>query len=169
MLKDKVILAIDHGSRTGWCVLKNGVVTNTGFIKYTSFVQYFNEINQLFSFFKPNFLGVEEPKHLRNARITQFLIGLYTILKLCAEINRCEISEVNPKSYKKFITGSGSAEKEIVLESLLSNYKVDKWLIYKPVYYKSKTKCNNIKEVYYDESDATAIAFYVYNNYNKQV
>lgn len=167
MQKDNVILAIDHGTRTGWSIIKNGVVTNTGFIKCETLIQYFNEVNQLFSFFKPKIVGIEEPKHLRNAKVTQFLIGLYTILKLSANIHGCIIKEVNPKAYKKFITGNGSADKEVVLESLLSKYKVDEWLIYKPVYYKSKKKSNSIKEIYYDESDATAIAIFVSENYNK--
>lgn len=163
--KDNIILAIDHGNRTGWSIIRNGIVTNTGFIEFKNNVQYFKNISELIMLFKPSLVGLEEPKHLRNAKVTQHLIELYSILKLSSNLNGCKVVEVNPKSYKKFVTSNGNAEKEIVLESLLSKYKVEKGLIYKPVYYKNKNK--GIKSVFFDESDATAIAIYVYNKYNK--
>jgi Holliday junction resolvasome RuvABC endonuclease subunit len=159
------ILSIDHATRSGWSLIVDGIVTETGAItiesKDNKFLEYFNKLKKLILLKEPNIIVIEEPKHIRNIKILRFLVGLYTIIQVVGAINLVQVIEVNPKAVKKFITGNGSADKSVVMNKLIEDFNVQKELIYKPVFYKNKP---GIKEFLFDESDATANGLYVFNN-----
>ena len=66
---------------------------------------------------------------------------------------------------KKFIVGDGRADKSQVAYALTHKHGFDGKDILIPIYY--KTKPNTIKDMIYDVSDATALAYYVSLNNNE--
>lgn len=162
------ILSIDHATRSGWSLIVDGIVIETGAIilesKNDKFLEYFNKLKKLILLKEPNIIVIEEPKHIRNIKILRFLVGLYTIIQVVGAINLKRVIEVNPKEVKKFITGHGNAEKYVVMEKLIDDFGVHKDSIFKPIYYKNKP---GIKEFLFDESDATANGLYVFHNKDK--
>lgn len=156
------ILGIDHGSRTGWCLNIDGIVTETGNVqmdtsKEQNIIKYCERIRKLMMLKEPDIIALEEPKHIRNAKIFRFLLMLYSAIKIEAYKLNIKVIEINPKTMKKFITGNGNADKKEVMDSLLS-IGIDSDLIVNPQL--SKRNPDKILSYYYDESDATALTVY---------
>ena len=164
------ILSIDEATRSGWSLMIDGNVIETGAIilehesRRHRFLEYYHRLNKLVLLKSPDLLVIEEPKHQRNAKILRYLTGLYTVAHMVSTKLNINAIEANPKEVKRFITGNGNASKHEVMEALIDKFNVRENLIYKPVYYKNESK--GIKEFIYDESDATANGLYVYNNYS---
>lgn len=163
-----VILGIDHGSRTGISAIEDGVCVHTSTVTVdlkadNALAEYFYSIQFILNEYNPNLVALEVPRHSRNGDIYRKLVGLYTVIKLSCEIRKIKVIEVDPRTMKKFITGKGNAEKNEVMECLITRWAVRKDLVYKPVYYKAKRLEGQIKEYLFDESDATGLALYAYH------
>ncbi|MGL4774518.1 MAG: crossover junction endodeoxyribonuclease RuvC [Clostridium sp.] len=157
------VLGIDHGTRTAYSCIEDGKCIETGTIKFKgNLINYLKEIEDVIKRLKPNYVALEEPKCIRNAKVTNFLTTLYTICKLaCDDLVTCYI-ECNVKSVKKYITGNGNSGKLDVYDNLLKNFNVNQKFIYKIEHY--KTNKDKVKNQFFDESDATALALFVYND-----
>lgn len=159
------ILGIDHATRTGWSVLENGVCVKTGFFYLIKegeerLLEYKRKIDKLIDEVKPDKIAMELPEHQRNGKVLRYLVGLYSMNKLSALEHEIRAYEINPTTMKKFITGNGRAKKGEVLRALVDLYGVEEDLITKPIV---NTK-GQVRDFYYDESDATALAIFLYNN-----
>lgn len=160
------ILGIDHAKRTGWSLIENGTCIKTGYFNLTKdgeerLLEYKNKIEKVIDEIKPDKIAIEKPEHMRNGKVLQFLIGLYTINKLISLEKKIPAYEVHPLSMKRFITGNGKAKKAEVSSTLVERFGVDEELIIKPIINSKGT----IRDFYYDESDATGLALFLYNNY----
>lgn len=164
------IIGIDHGTSTGVSILDDGKLFATHNIRLKTdgderYIELFNEIKEILIKYKPDMVALETPSHLRNAKILRYLIGLHTaVVMACVELN-IKTVDVIPTTMKKFIVGDGRADKSQVAYALTHKHGFDGKDILIPIYY--KTKPNTIKDMIYDVSDATALAYYVSLNNNE--
>ena len=114
------VLALDLGHHTGWCVdKKNHGHFDTDGLSIGVELQFFEDkVNDLMVRFWPFDIVAYERPHLRGWAATFSLIGRAAIIeKLMSRRNIKPIS-VHPSTIKKFITGSGRATKEDVMEAV---------------------------------------------------
>ena len=158
-----VVLSVDHGARSGYCVFRDCKYVESGIVtldSVTSLRQAQMEFYQIFSFYEPNVVVVEKV----NVAGSKFggtnivkLAQLQAIVLLLADMFKCEVKEVNPMSMKKVITGNGKAEKREVAECIAKRWGLNPNHICVPVYYKKK---DGVKTYLADESDAIALGTY---------
>ena len=159
------ILGIDHGTRTGWSLAVDGIVVKTGSFQMKNptkntgkaFMDFLQFVDTLLDETKPDLVRLEKPAHMRNANILRYLVGLHSMAELACCKHNIPVKDIIPSQYKKQIAGDGRADKDGVLYALLKK-GIPKEFIYKPVFY--KTDKQKIKELKYDESDATALALF---------
>lgn len=166
----KRILGIDHATRFGLALYveedskEHVIETFTGTLNNTDnkdrFVEWYKILNDFFDLYKPNVICTEEPKHLRNAKVAQYLIGLYSITILVARLKGVTVIECNPKCVKKAVTDDGNASKEDVMFKLKEYYNLDYNDLCVDDYYKDKIR---VKGTHYDKSDALALVHYYLN------
>ena len=162
-MNNKITLAVDHGTRTGYSVFTNGEYTHSGIINIgdvKSLRKAYKEFSDIFAIYKPTHVAVEKV----NVAGSKFggeniikLAQLQGIVLLLAQQYNCYVQEVNPMKLKKYITGNGRAEKREVAEEVAKLYSLNPNHICVPVYYKKK---DGIKTYLADESDAIALGTY---------
>ena len=158
-----VVLSVDHGTRSGYSVFRDGKYIESGIVtldSVTSLRKAHKEFFLIFSMYKPDVLVVEKV----NVAGSKFggtnivkLAQLQAIVLLLADMFKCEVKEVNPMSMKKAITGNGKAEKREVAECIAKRWGLNPNHICVPVYYKKK---DGVKTYLADESDAIALGTY---------
>ena len=158
-----VVLSVDHGTRSGYSVFKDGKYIESGIVtldSVTSLRKAHKEFFLIFSMYKPDVLVVEKV----NVAGSKFggtnivkLAQLQAIVLLLADTFNCKVIEVNPMSMKKVITGNGKAEKREVAECIAKRWSLNPNHICVPVYYKKK---DGVKTYLADESDAIALGTY---------
>ena len=157
------ILSIDHSfNRTGYAVLEDKELLCTGSehignMSYKSINNFSILVEELIEKHNPDFIVTEKPAHMRNAEIARMLSGLHTIVILASIRRSIPFSIVNPKNMKKYITGSGNADKSVVCKCLVEKYGYAEDMLCTKTYYKNK---EGIKKIDYDESDAVGNAIY---------
>ena len=160
------IMGIDHAIRYGMALyienegdISIETFTNTLTCKDNNdkFIEWYKVLNNSLDLYKPDVICTEQPKHLRNPKVLQFLTGLYTITILVAKLKGITVVECNPKTVKKAITGNGNALKEDVMNALRTEYNLTHEDLCHNVYYKDGIR---IKEIHYDKSDALALVHY---------
>ena len=158
-----VILSVDHGTRSGYSIFRDGKYIESGIVtldSVTSLRKAHKEFFLIFSMYKPDVLVVEKV----NVAGSKFggtnivkLAQLQAIVLLLADTFNCKVIEVNPMSMKKVITGNGKAEKREVAECIAKRWGLNPNHICIPVYYKKK---DGVKTYLADESDAIALGTY---------
>ena len=158
-----VILSVDHGTRSGYSIFRDGKYIESGIVtldSVTSLRKAHKEFFLIFSMYKPDVLVVEKV----NVAGSKFggtnivkLAQLQAIVLLLADTFNCKVIEVNPMSMKKVITGNGKAEKREVAECIAKRWGLNPNHICVPVYYKKK---DGVKTYLADESDAIALGTY---------
>lgn len=139
MLKEKIILGIDPGTRfMGYgvilvsenklSVLQYGVINLS---KYTSgeikLKKIFERITQIINEFTPDEVALEAPFFGKNVQSMLKLGRAQGVAMAAALANEIPIVEYSPKTVKQSVTGNGNASKEQVasmLESILK-MKID--------------------------------------------
>ena len=158
-----VVLSVDHGTRSGYSIFRDGKYIESGIVtldSVTSLRKAHKEFFLIFSIYKPDVLVVEKV----NVAGSKFggtnivkLAQLQAIVLLLADTFNCKVIEVNPMSMKKVITGNGKAEKREVAECIAKRWGLNPNHICVPVYYKKK---DGVKTYLADESDAIALGTY---------
>ncbi len=159
-------LAIDHGTNTGFCYMKDGKIQTYGIIQIPGdsigekVFNFRNKAQGLLESFKPDMLVIEKPNHLRNAQTTLLLSGFYTTLLALGHEFMAEVIQVHPSSLKKAVTGSGRSEKMDVAHAMSVYHEIPITDMLHYDYYKVGRNKGKIKTTYYDATDAIALATY---------
>lgn len=171
-------MGIDHGSRTGWAILdddklvawgyKHVLANNPPNASQEKLACMYKTVAELIACFKPDMIALEEPKDRTNGRTTQTLISYYAVAMLCAYDNNIRTNEVNPKQMKKVITGNGNADKELMLKWIAAQFNKTIDDISPVELYKVGAKKGQIRQRYYDESDACALAYFTWLKCRKE-
>lgn len=158
------LLAIDHGTRTGFSYFVNNTYVDSGVIKLNKITELREaqiEFYTLFGLYKPNIVVLEKINVSGRAFGGDNIIKLaqlQAIIIAIAQNFKCEIHFVNPTSMKKHIAGNGKAEKHEVAKIVADKWKLNPKHICVPTYYKRK---EGIKSYEADESDAIALGTYI--------
>lgn len=157
------LLAIDHGTRTGFSYFVNNTYVDSGVIKLNKITELREaqiQFYELFSLRTPNIVVLEKI----NVSGSKFggdnvikLAQLQAIIIAIAQTFNCKIIYVNPSSMKKYIAGNGKAEKHEVAQIVADKWQLNPKHICVPTYYKRK---EGIKSYEADESDAIALGTY---------
>jgi hypothetical protein len=125
-----MILALDCGTKTGWCLLKDGKVCESGvqdfsktrgesngmmFLKFRKWLRQMIAPHPLIGVTAIN-LVVYESAHHRGGAATEIACNLTgRVQEICADMG-IEYVAVHTGTLKKFATGSGAASKEKMIE-----------------------------------------------------
>ena len=155
-------LGIDHGKRTGWGVIENGVYRTHGSFELEGtyenrLLQFETKVTLLIDNIRPDVICIEIPHDMTNGRTSMILIGYYTILLLAAFKKAVDVIQVHPTSMKKLVTGSGKAERDDVALAISILLGIEVNEIRRPVLYAKK---EGVKNYLYDEADALALAYW---------
>lgn len=132
-----IVLAIDHGSVSGYSVFKyvdNKVkLVEKGFVRFKSETTYEYMYDEFYPIFrkyekeakyifleKVNIIGAKF-----NADAIIRLCEIRAIIKLLAYEHKLNIVEVNPMTLKKHITGNGKATKMEVANEICTMFELD--------------------------------------------
>lgn len=124
------ILTIDPGTNGGWACRRNGkfhsgifkLSVNRGDSPGLRYIQFNDWLTMVFEFVDPDLVVYELP-FMRGGHATMFLHGLITrIHEKCTKEN-VEYESVNPMTLKKEITGSGAANKEMMVKTINKLWK----------------------------------------------
>jgi hypothetical protein len=110
----------------------------------------------------PDYLAVEEPKDLLNAKTSRVLIGYYSMLHLAAFQLDTPVITIAPSEMKKKIAGNGRAGKDEVCKALSGLLNVPVSSLELPIYSKRERaghKKGDLIDIEYDKSDACALAW----------
>lgn len=160
------ILGFDHGRKSGLAIVEDGKYK----ISWNYELEHKEYADRLDEFYhyarkqllkhKPDLLCIEKAQDMTNAVSARQLIGYYSVLLLLGKQLGIETLECHPMTVKKVIAGNGRADKEMMVQTLISKYNIPIEHIKIPVYYKKKGMEGQIKEYLYDGSDAVGLAFY---------
>ena len=124
-----MILALDCATKTGWCLLKDGKVYESGvqdfgktrgesngamFIRFRCWLKEWMGVK--FGTENPVQFVVYEQAHYRGGAATEIAVGLTTRVQEEAEAHKIPYATVHTGTLKKFATGSGAASKEKMME-----------------------------------------------------
>jgi Holliday junction resolvasome RuvABC endonuclease subunit len=165
------VLGVDNGRRTGI-----GVVEDSKFIEASYFItgekstsnvekirNHFNLLRSVILRTAPNLIVVESPNDLTGINKVLLSRAYYTNTIILAGQYNIPIKSCHAMTLKKAVAGRGNLEKVNVCDTLVKRYSVPRERIEIPVFYKTKKDSNGnlkIKDYLYDETDATALAFY---------
>lgn len=157
------ILAFDHGTNTGWCVLelKNNELKliDKGIIKmetHSDYYEFYNAFGDVFKKYEKNcpFLCLEKV-NIAGAKFGYTsvirLTEIRTILKLLGNERAMEIIEVNPMTLKKYMCDTSKVSKSDVANKVSDVFDIE----YKEIVLKAHTKTPM-----YDIADSIAIGYY---------
>lgn len=167
------ILAVDHGTTSGFTLLNDGRIEEIGTFKLegtsrgAKLLEFYAKTNGLIHKFKPDIVAGEKPMHTRGGSAFELLAGFYCLLNMVSFERQIEFFECNPSMVKKHVTGKGNAEKFVVCDAIAFKYNIPVSQITENDYYKVATKNNqpgDIKYIHYDKSDSLALADWCYKN-----
>lgn len=156
------ILAFDHGTDSGWCVLElkgnelklidKGIIEMTSDSNYQDFYEEFKEIFIKYEKMCP-YVCLEKA-NIQGAKfnfdaITR-LIEIRAMLKLLADERCMEVIEVNPMTLKKMVAGTAKASKAEVANSVSDTFNIE----FKDIVLKAHTK-----KPKYEISDSIGIGY----------
>jgi Holliday junction resolvasome RuvABC endonuclease subunit len=152
-----MILALDCASKTGWAILSDGKILESGTEDFTKsrgesngmmFIKFRVWLKKVLGAF-PISLVVYEQSHHRGGAATEICVNLTgRVQELCSEHN-IEYTTCHSGTLKKFATGSGTASKEDMIE-------IAEKLI-------GGTGALHLMDD--NEADAINMAFWAYDNY----
>lgn len=140
------ILGLDLGTHTGWAIYRDGKITESGVadfslkrgdspgLRYYKMSRWLCERMLFFYDTSPDaeekvLVGYEQP-HMRGGAATEILYGMVAIVQgMCARPVlikagiKCDHTAVHTGTLKKFITGTGRASKEHVIEAVNKRVK----------------------------------------------
>ncbi|MDA3834056.1 MAG: crossover junction endodeoxyribonuclease RuvC [Spirochaetales bacterium] len=126
-----MILAFDLATNTGWAVVANGKVLESGIqsfakkrgetngIMFLKFRRWANKLMWKMRTIKSYDIQIMayEQAHFRGGAATEICVGLQTRVQELAAESQLESFPVNTASLKKFATGKGNASKKEVMEA----------------------------------------------------
>lgn len=122
-------LGIDQSlTNTALCVYHKGEVISHSIIPKMTGVKrlsyIYTEFTKLIDQYKPSFAAIEG--YAYNAKGLYFNLGeVGGILRLALFMRNITLIQVPPTTLKKYITGKGNANKDIIIKDLYKNYGID--------------------------------------------
>jgi len=114
-----MILGLDVATKTGWCLIRNGKIYESGVQDFSKrrgessgamFLRFRNWINSILSVNSITFV-VYERAHYRGGAATDICVNLTgRVQESCAD-KRIEFATVTPSELKKWACGKGNADK----------------------------------------------------------
>lgn len=160
-----VVLTMVNGTNSGMAIIENGSLIATedfNIEKASNLKRMYQMVRSRLIYWKPDIVAIEKVNVAGSAFGGNNVVKLAEIramIKLACLDFDIPFIEVSPPTLKKAITGYGKASKREVAEVLASIYNLDADDICKPIYYK---RDNRIKTYVAEQSDAIALAHYVY-------
>ena len=163
------VLGFDHGTNSGWCYGEKGLYVISGKEKFTDMnsrlVDMFNFAVSKITYFNPDVIAVEQV----NSGGTKFgggnivtLASMRAMYILAAQMAHIQVTEVNPSTMKKVLTGYGRQDKKVMgtVASVWSGKSENE--ICTPMYFSSGKKKGQLKGYLADESDAICFVEYIF-------
>jgi len=130
------ILAIDAGLSTGWAVffgningrIESGVQTfkaRRGESQGMRFLYFRTWIERIINRIHPDLI-VYEMSHHRGGAATELQVGMTTRIQEMCSVLKTDYVKVNTSEVKKFVTGSGRANKEDIIKAANELFKSQK-------------------------------------------
>lgn len=131
-----IVMGIDPGiATTGWSIIENHktqkliqygcILTSKKLSQSERLVQIFDQLNCLIKKYQPQVLSLEKIFFNTNAK-TAFNIGeARGVIKICAFLNKIELSEFTPLQIKSTITGYGRADKNQIQAMIKTLLKLE--------------------------------------------
>ena len=119
MSKSLRILALDTATKTGWALIENHKVVESGVQDFSKrrgesngimFLRFRKWLNQLCATWEPELI-VYEQAHFRGGAATEIGVGLQTRVQEMAAVLGVESSSCHTGTLKKWATGVGNASK----------------------------------------------------------
>lgn len=120
-----VILGLDCGTKTGWCLMEDGKIIASGIEDFSKkrgesngfmFLKFRNWLNYILSYHKPNIVVYEQAHH-RGGAATEIGVNLTgRIQEVCTNLE-IEYAPVHTATLKKFATGNGRAKKSEMMNA----------------------------------------------------
>ena len=117
-----VILSLDAATKTGWCILKDGKIIESGVQDFSKkrgesngamFFRFRNWLNSILVI-GIDFISYEQAHH-RGGAATEICVNLTgRIQEACAERN-IEYASIHTGTLKKWATGSGKGDKALMI------------------------------------------------------
>jgi crossover junction endodeoxyribonuclease RuvC len=122
------ILSLDLGVKTGWSLSKNSVITSgteffkegktsNGGLKFILFSKFLSRFEE----FEIDDVYYEEVKRHAGTYAAHVYGGFQSHLMAWCLHKNVNLHGVGVKTIKKFITGNGNADKQMVINSVISN------------------------------------------------
>lgn len=115
-----LILALDLASRTGWALVRDGVVIESGVQDFTkrrgesNGLLFLRARQWLCSLPRPDLIAYEQA-HFRGGAATEICVGLQTRAQEMAAEHGIESAPVPTGTLKKWAAGSGKADKNMMI------------------------------------------------------
>lgn len=159
-----IIMGVDHSSRrSGFSICKVEDKKIKVIDTWSYEIKAKDESERLFEYntyikkcllkHNPDFLVLEKPSSMINAKTSRLLIALFSMIEFVAFSLNTKHTSYAVCSVRKEITGNGRSDKIDLFNYIKEKYDIDESLLRTPTYYKN----GNIKNYEYDESDATAL------------
>ncbi len=149
------ILALDTATKTGWCLLENGRIVESGVQDFTKkrgesngmmFLRFRKWLTDMVLDYDPE-LVIYEQAHHRGGASTEIGVNLTgRVQEICAG-HKINFTTIHTATLKKFATGSGRGEKQAIMD------RAELYL--------------NRKPIDDNEADAVMMALYADNEYGE--
>lgn len=167
------VLAIDHGTTSGYAVMDNKKLTSYGLLQIKGdtvgdkLLDFSCRVTDLITLFNPDVIAVEIPSHDRNAKTNLLLIGFYTQILLLASFHSVDLFPIHPTSLKKELTNNGRADKYEVAVTVCEENNLNYKEIVPCEYYQrgSQKGKPRPKTEKYDITDAIGLAMFANRRY----
>jgi Holliday junction resolvasome RuvABC endonuclease subunit len=149
------ILSLDCATKTGWCLLDDGKIIESGVQDFTKrrgdsngmmFLRFRKWLDDLIAGFDPQLI-VYEQSHHRGGAATEIGVNLTGRVQEVCAMFQIDFASVHTATLKKFSTGNGRAEKREIMDKAA-------------IYLKREPIDDN-------EADAVMMALYANNEYGR--
>ena len=125
------ILGIDASSKTGWCLMLDGKVLESGVKEFKTergesngirFLKFRKWLDSMLDF-EPNLIAYERAHH-RGGAATELCVGFVTRIQEIAAERDIEYMGIHSATIKKEITGKGNADKDAVKKAVMKKFRI---------------------------------------------
>ena len=115
-----MILAIDAATKTGWALIKSGMVYESGVQDFGKkrgesngimFIRFRKWLGKMISDCNPALIVYEQPQRFKSGAASEIAYNLTGRIQEIAHETFVEYATYTPKALKKFATGNGNADK----------------------------------------------------------
>lgn len=121
-----MILAIDAGTKTGWALIKSGMVYESGVQDFSKkrgesngimFIRFRKWMGDMLRNNIPALIVYEQPEKFKSGAATEIAYNLTGRVQEIAQEQSLNYSTYAPTALKKFATGKGNADKTAMIKA----------------------------------------------------